>query len=200
MAGRRRSFDTEHILERVMQVFWRNGYAGTSMSALTAATGLNKPSLYAAFGNKDKMFKAAFDLYMRQRMKVVAHTRGAEGLSLRHRIAAYLRQSISDTIVDGIPIGCFFLSSTYEVASSSVPGSVRDDVVCIADRAGSSVVAFFEAERERGNLPAGTSPEAMAALLTVLQAGLVSLAVRGASVDDLEPVIHHGMKSFPASG
>ena len=64
-AGRPRAFDKEKALEAAMLVFWRNGYAGTSMADLTDAMGINKPSLYAAFGNKEQLFVAAVEQYMR---------------------------------------------------------------------------------------------------------------------------------------
>jgi AcrR family transcriptional regulator len=62
-AGRRRSFDEAQALETAMRVFWRRGYQGTSLSDLTAALGINKPSLYAAFGNKEQLFARALAHY-----------------------------------------------------------------------------------------------------------------------------------------
>src|SRR5260370_41860135 len=61
--GRPRAFDVEKALHRAMEVFWRKGYLGTSLSDLTDAIGVNRPSLYAAFGNKESLFHKARDHY-----------------------------------------------------------------------------------------------------------------------------------------
>ena len=62
-AGRPRSFCTEKALDSAMQVFWRKGYEGTSMVDLTEAIGINSPSLYAAFGSKEGLFRAVLERY-----------------------------------------------------------------------------------------------------------------------------------------
>src|SRR5688500_14836737 len=61
--GRPRSFDRDQALRQAMIVFWEHGYEGASMEALTAAMGINRPSLYAAFGCKEALFREAVDLY-----------------------------------------------------------------------------------------------------------------------------------------
>src|SRR6202451_4040367 len=63
VVGRPRAFDTEEALDRAMQVFWRKGYLGTSLSDLTDAMGINRPSLYAACGNKQSLFRKALEHY-----------------------------------------------------------------------------------------------------------------------------------------
>src|SRR5205814_7401242 len=62
--GRPRSFDTNKALDRALQVFWRKGYEGASLPDLTEAMGINRPSLYAAFGNKEALFRKALDRYV----------------------------------------------------------------------------------------------------------------------------------------
>src|SRR6202030_34735 len=62
--GRPRSFDLDEALERALQVFWRKGYEGASLSDLTKAVGVNRPSLYAAFGDKEALFRKALDRYL----------------------------------------------------------------------------------------------------------------------------------------
>src|SRR6266849_10442783 len=62
-AGRPRSFDMDQALDRALQVFWRKGYEGTSLSDLTGAMAVNRPSLYAAFGDKEALFRKALDRY-----------------------------------------------------------------------------------------------------------------------------------------
>src|SRR6202167_5712662 len=62
--GRPRSFDIDGALDRALQLFWRKGYEGTSLSDLTKAVGVNRPSLYAAFGDKKALFRKALDRYL----------------------------------------------------------------------------------------------------------------------------------------
>ena len=62
--GRPRAFDTDAALDRALDVFWRQGYEGTALSDLTAAMGINRPSLYAAFGNKEDLFRKVLDRYV----------------------------------------------------------------------------------------------------------------------------------------
>src|SRR5436190_7853112 len=62
--GRPRSFDAEKALECALEVFWRKGYEGTSLPDLTRAMRINRPSLYAAFGNKEALFRKALDRYV----------------------------------------------------------------------------------------------------------------------------------------
>src|ERR1700761_2872773 len=61
--GRPRSFCTDTALDRAMTVFWRKGYEGASLAELTEAMGINPPSLYAAFGNKEGLFRAVLERY-----------------------------------------------------------------------------------------------------------------------------------------
>src|SRR5580700_8309201 len=61
--GRPRAFDTDEALDQAMHLFWRKGFLGTSLSDLTEAMGINRPSLYAAFGNKESLFRKALEHY-----------------------------------------------------------------------------------------------------------------------------------------
>ena len=62
--GRPRQYDPRQALAKAMDTFWRNGYAGTSMDDLSAATKMNRPSLYGAFGDKRQIYLSALDSYI----------------------------------------------------------------------------------------------------------------------------------------
>src|ERR1043165_2433188 len=66
-AGRPREFNTEEVLDKALHVFWEKGYEGASLPDLTEAMGINRPSLYAAFGNKESLFRKALDRYGERR-------------------------------------------------------------------------------------------------------------------------------------
>ncbi len=106
--GRPRGFDRAAALEKAMEVFWARGYAGASMAELTEAMGINPPSLYAAFGSKEELFKEAVGLY-------AATDDGCtltmlEGdLSTRDSIAAMLMASARSCMRPDKPSGCFLM-------------------------------------------------------------------------------------------
>ena len=68
MVGRPREFDVEQVLEAAMQAFWANGYEGTSLTDLVAATGLMKGSLYQAFGDKHSLFIQTLNRYLQNKL------------------------------------------------------------------------------------------------------------------------------------
>jgi AcrR family transcriptional regulator len=90
--GRPRSFDRDKALERAMQVFWRQGYEATSVSDLTRAMGINPPSLYAAFGDKERLYLDALERYQRSRLAAVAKWFGEEPTA-KAAVARLLREA-----------------------------------------------------------------------------------------------------------
>ncbi len=87
-AGRQREFDEEIALEAAMSAFWANGFSGTSMADLTRAMGINKPSLYAAFGNKEALFVRALTHYLGKHGYPHAEKLQAKDRSLPERLPA----------------------------------------------------------------------------------------------------------------
>src|SRR3981189_1908276 len=69
--GRPREFCVDEALAKALRVFWSKGYEGASLSDLTEAMGITRPSLYAAFGNKEALFRKALDLYEHDKLAFV---------------------------------------------------------------------------------------------------------------------------------
>src|SRR5260370_30182056 len=91
--GRPRSFDTGAALDRALQVFWRKGYEGATLSDLTKAAGVNRPSLYAAFGGKEALFRKALDRYLNG---PAAYTQAALKKPTAHSVVKRLLQGAAD--------------------------------------------------------------------------------------------------------
>ena len=80
--GRPREFCVDHALAQALRVFWEKGYEGTSLSDLTEAMGITRPSLYAAFGNKEALFRKALDLYEREKLAYIQQALGQDRKSV----------------------------------------------------------------------------------------------------------------------
>ena len=122
--GRPRGFDTEATLDKVMEAFWRHGFEGTTMATLTATTGLNKPSLYAAFGSKEEMFRTAFARY-RARQAEFTGTLLADP-SARVGIENVLLALVDSLTQPGMPRGCLMVHGC--LVGSADSATVREEL------------------------------------------------------------------------
>src|SRR5215470_3064206 len=105
--GRPREFDVDQALERALQVFWRKGYEGASLPDLTEAMGINRPSLYAAFGNKEGLFRAVVERYVEGAASCV---RQALEQSTARAVAEALLAATIDVVTDSKnPRGCLLV-------------------------------------------------------------------------------------------
>ena len=105
--GRPRAFDTDQALHQAMKVFWRLGYEGASLAELTRAMGINAPSLYAAFGSKEGLFKAVLDHYEARRQRCLGDILSA---STAREVAVRLVFGLVDVVTDpDVPPGCLLL-------------------------------------------------------------------------------------------
>lgn len=185
-AGRKRSFDKDQALETAMKVFWKNGFAGTSVSELSEALGINKPSLYAAFGNKEQLFLSALAHYgshygLPHGEKLLA----PEGVSLRKRVRAYLL-SIAEMISNpALPGGCLVVLTTCEAGSHPLPADAVRTITGINAGTRRMLTEFFAGEQERGNLPGDAKPVALATYLMTVFFGMAVMARNGFSMDEL---------------
>jgi AcrR family transcriptional regulator len=182
--GRPRSFDAAEVLGKVQAVFWDRGYAGTSLDDLAAATGLNRPSLYAAFGDKHALYLAALEQSRAEGIGALAAV-----LKQDQPLRAVMQLVMARTITiyrrgDAGQRGCF-------VVGTGVTQAVNDpDARAVLGRYVAEMDALFAARftADRDQLAAGLTPDAAAAMAT---AAIHTLAIRaraGAGEAELQAV------------
>jgi AcrR family transcriptional regulator len=180
--GRPRSFDTDQVLDRVRDTFWKHGYAGTSMDQLAAATGLHKPSLYGAFGDKRKLYLAALDNYLADIRAEFAEAFAMPDLfeSLR----AMTEWSIDKFMgKDETGPGCFMMHTAMPEATEDpeISRTVRESMDSL-DRA---LVRRFEKAIEAGQISPGSDPHALAMLMVANHYEISGRARAGYSREEL---------------
>ena len=196
VAGRQRQFDEREALDRAMSMFWSNGYNGTSLSDLTEAMGINKPSLYAAFGNKEALFVSALNRYVAKHGSPHVAVLNEPNRSVRSRVRGYLK-SIAHMVSDpALPGGCFVAATTSEAGGECLPAGAMSAIATINRQTRRAFVEFFRREIAAGNIDDANAPESLADYLLTLQYGLAVMARNGAEAEMLENVIDRAVASF----
>lgn len=191
--GRPRSFDRTAALERAMEVFWRLGYEGASMAELTAAMGIGSPSLYAAFGCKEALFREAVALY--DRVESEAVTRALqEAPTARAAVEALLRANAAAYADPEKPAGCM-------VVLAALLGTPENEGLraTLAEnrRQGQEALRLrLEQGLAAGELPPGTDTARLAAFYTTVLQGLSIQARDGASAEALAAIVEAALAAW----
>lgn len=191
--ARPRTFDIDEALDAAMLVFWRVGYERATLTELTQAMGINRPSLYAAFGNKEELFRKALARY-------AEGPSGYEAAALAQPTArevalALLRGGVALQTQPDLPHGCLAVLSAPSNADESSP---IGKALIEAREAGEDVVrARFERAQAEGDLPPDADPADLAAFVRTLVYGLTVKAAGGATREELERVIERAMVAWP---
>jgi len=192
--GRPRAFDKDQALDQAMDVFWRHGYEGASLAELTGAMGINPPSLYAAFGNKEGLFRAVLDRYSARRARFIDDV--VEAPTSRHVVERYLRgwAELGDP---SKPAGCLILQSG--LACGTGGEAVVDALAERRKDPEARLRARFERAKEEGDLPSGVDPSALARYLAAVTQGMSVQAAGGASRDELRQVAEMALRAWPGN-
>jgi len=192
--GRPREFDLDEALDRAMLVFWRKGYEGASLSDLTEALGVARPSLYAAFGNKEQLFRKALDRY-------------DEGTAdfLWGSIRAPTARAVAEGLLRGAanfhahptnPPGCLMVHGALVGSDASDP--VRLETRDRRDRLREAIRERLGRAREEGDLPAHSDPAALARYLVAVMRGMAVEAAGGANGNELHKIVDVAMCAWPS--
>ena len=192
--GRPREFCTDKALAAALRVFWSKGYEGASMADLTEAMGITKPSLYAAFGNKEALFAKALDLYEAEKL---AYTRTALDQPTAKGVAeAILRGALANMTGNNEPHGCLGVISTMACGAEAEP--IKAAVVERRASSQGAVVDRFLRAKEEGDLPAHVDAQALTGYLFAILQGLAVQAGSGASAEALGRVVDTSMMVWPS--
>jgi AcrR family transcriptional regulator len=191
--GRPREFDTDKALDAALLLFWRHGYEGTSLAALTRAMGVNTPSLYAAFGNKEALFRRAVDRYIQ---KPAAYLPNAlKEPTARGAVEKLFTGAIQMVMNPRHPDGCLLVHGA--LASGPQAESIRAELARRRAGAEGLVRQRFERAIEEGDLPDDADPVKLARYVVTLLWGLSVQAAGGASHAQLQDVAELALRCWP---
>lgn len=186
--ARPREFDEEQALDRALAAFWARGYDATSIEDLVAATGVGRASLYAAFRDKEHLFRRVMDRYLERDMKQVADATGQ--LSGEPAIRAFFAQRIAKFCPRDGSRGCFLQVSGTSGSSAEIVEQAGADA---AREMRAWLVAQLKQAQAAGQLARGTDLPAVADLLVVLHNGLSASARAGLSAKALRTAADEGL-------
>lgn len=192
--GRPRTFDQDKVLEQAQALFWERGYPATSYSDLCTTTGLSKPSLYAAFGNKETTFLAALDRYRADHILPALASLEAEP-DARRAVLALIAGTV-DRFVSG-PGGCMIATNAACAGAPDVPAEVTEAVMRAGTETTKALAARLERARAEGQLPADADIPAFVSFVATVIQGLAARAKIGTSRVDLIATVETAMRAWP---
>jgi AcrR family transcriptional regulator len=179
--GRPRCFDLEEALDRSLLLFWEKGFQNTSLDEIAEAVGVKKPSLYAAFGDKEMLFRKVLQRYSSKLSEPIqALERSAD---IREAIDAFIELGIAGGCSHGHPRGCLLASAFAD--STLLPPNLAKEIKALVGQADQAVAQRLKKAVLDGQLPADFDVKGTAKFLITLMHG-VALRVRaGESRADL---------------
>jgi AcrR family transcriptional regulator len=192
--GRPRGFDRDQALEAALMEFWQHGYEATSIATLTKAMGINPPSLYAAFGDKRKLFSAAVQRY--------AETHGDYGTralaqpTARAVVEKMLRLAATEYTEAGHPPGCLVIDGATNTTDAS--HDVAEELRTYREGTKQAIADRIDADVQAGLLPRKTDAAALATFYAAVIQGMSTQARDGAAEQDLQRVADVALAAWPA--
>jgi AcrR family transcriptional regulator len=191
--SRPKSFDEQRALEQAMHLFWRNGYEGTSLTELTEAMGINRPSLYATFGNKEALFRRAMDLYAKGPGAAVAAALAAK--TAREVVEQLFRVYAEAPSDPKRPRGCLMVNGALRCSTEAEPVRLE-----LEGRRAGAIAALkkrLERAQREGDLGKDESAGELARYVWTVLQGMAVQSVDGASSAQLRQVAARALRSWP---
>jgi hypothetical protein len=191
--GRPRQFDPDQALMSALKVFWARGYDGASLSELTEAMGITRPSLYACFGNKESLFRKALDLYERDKLNYVLA--GLDEPTARGAMSQLLHRALVLITGDESQRACLGVMSA--VASSTFDHEMRDEIKARRAAYNDAIMRRFDRAEADGDIPPGHDGHSLGALCICILNGLSVMASSGASDETMRRASEAALAVWP---
>jgi AcrR family transcriptional regulator len=192
--GRPREFCVDHALAQALRVFWTKGYESASLTDLTEAMGITRPSLYAAFGNKEALFRKALDLYEREKMAYVGQALAQP--TARGVAETMLRGAIDNAMGCDEPHGCMRVIASVNCGPAQ---SIHEEIVQRSNLAKQAIIERFERAKAEGDLPAHLDAEGLTRVLIAFLQGVSIQANMDATREDLDKLIDTALVLWPSA-
>ncbi|MCB9592189.1 MAG: TetR/AcrR family transcriptional regulator [Sandaracinaceae bacterium] len=182
--GRPRKFVEEDALDAITDLFWRQGFAGTSLEMLSASTGVGRPSLYATFGEKEAMYVAALQNFFARVERRTGAIVGGDGAAAD--VVRRIFESLIELYTSPEARGCLVVCTAPAEAASHevVQGELRRVVTAVDGR----FAAILEKARARGELSEAADPTSLAAILAAVTHTLAVRARAGVPAGELRAI------------
>jgi len=191
--GRPRSFNKDQALDIALHLFWKHGYEGVSVSMLAGAMGINVPSLYAAFGNKEGLFLSAVERYGIQN-GCMYHE--AFKKKTTYEVARYILEGEVELVTrKNTPDGCLMVQGALVTSPESE--KIRQMMADMRGMAEKWMADRFRQAQEDGDLPTDTDPDALACYLMTVNSGLAVQARSGVKKPALQKVVDIAVRNWP---
>jgi AcrR family transcriptional regulator len=190
--GRPREFDTDTALDLALHVFWRKGYEGASMADLTEAMGITKPSLYAAFGNKEDLFRKALDRYVDGPGGYFRT--GLEKATAREAVEHILYESV-EAVTDPRNPGCLAVQGA--LCCGDAAETIKQELMARRSKSEGDLRLRFTRALAEGDLPADADAGDLARYVSAILQGMAVQAAGGAPREQLRKLADMAMRSWP---
>jgi len=191
--GRPRAFDQGCALDQALKVFWSDGYEGASLSELTKAMGINRPSLYAAFGNKKALFRRVLDRYLEG---PAAYAADALKQATARAVAERLLEGAADALTKPkYPRGCLYVQGALACGEEAT--SMRRELALRRMAFEAQLSRRFERAKAEGDLPHDSDPVDLARFVATVYQGMAVQATAGKSRTELRRVARIALRAWP---
>jgi AcrR family transcriptional regulator len=191
--GRPREFDPDQALDRALRVFWRSGYEGASMADLTEAMGITKPSLYAAFGNKEELFRKALDRYVDG---PGGYVQIALAKPTAREVVEHLLYCAADAVTDpDNPPGCLAVQGA--LCCGEAAETIKQELMSRRANGEQELRQRFARAITEGDLPQGSDAADLARYISAIVQGMAVQAAGGVSREQLRKIAEMTLRTWP---